>query len=160
VAPYHLTQRYKHMAYRLDADAQPILAECDLSETAFAWTYLAMTGNGYIGFGQAFFAAAAVGGHDSRMGTVVHELAHLVPGIAADDLFYDIPSMERLAAKEPHLALQNAQSYEYLVEELYDRTLGLVGTQPAPAPAPSMVRFQAPAPAAMAAAPATEAPAW
>lgn len=120
ISHYALVRQYKHIANRLDDAALPIRAECDLSSQDFAWTYLAMQGTGYMGFGRAFFAADAIGGFDSRMGTVVHELSHMVPGIAADDHYYDIPSMEAIAHKEPEMALDNAQNYEYLVEELYD----------------------------------------
>ncbi len=116
-----VAEELQHMAERLDSDAEAIVVECDYSDQyTFAWTYMAMDGVGYLGFGRPFFDAALVGGFDSGMGTIIHELAHMVPEVAADDHSYSIPEMEGYARDNPKIALDNAQSYEYLVEELYD----------------------------------------
>lgn len=113
-----------HIADRLDFDAPAIVVECDITNRdTFAWTYTAMEGVGYLGFGVPFFDAAAVGGFDSRMGTIIHELAHMVPAIAADDHSYSIHQMEEYARDNPKIAFDNAQNYEYLVEQLYDAIL-------------------------------------
>ena len=116
-----VAEHLEHIAERLDSDAEAIVVECDASDQhTFAWTYMAMDGVGYLGFGRPFFDAALVGGFDSGMGTIIHELAHMVPEVAADDHSYAIPEMEAYARDNPKIALDNAQSYEYLVEELYD----------------------------------------
>jgi peptidyl-Lys metalloendopeptidase len=116
-----VAERLQAIADRLESGARPILVECDLSEPLFAWTYRGMEGDGYLGFGQAFFAADLDDGFDSRMGTVVHELAHMVPEVAAHDHAYDVDKMRALARNAPDAALMNAQSYEYLVEDLFGR---------------------------------------
>ncbi|MGF1625226.1 MAG: M35 family metallo-endopeptidase [Alphaproteobacteria bacterium] len=123
---FHILKDLKHLASRLDAGQLPIRAECRFDDRdTFAWTYQAMTGPGYISFGWHFFNAHLVGGADSRMGTVVHELSHMVPGTATDDYFYKQDQMLALARIFPEIALDNAQNVEYLVEEVFDRLNGL-----------------------------------
>jgi hypothetical protein len=128
VSRFDAIKDLKHLAARLDATQLPIQAECrpDDLET-FAWTYPAMTGTGYISFGYHFFAAHLVGGADSRMGTVVHELSHMVPGTATDDYFYREDQIQALARIFPAVAVDNAQNVEYLIEEIYDRIYGTSG---------------------------------
>lgn len=123
---FHILKDLKHLASRLDAGQLPIRAECRFDDrNTFAWTYQAMTGPGYISFGWHFFNAQLVGGADSRMGTVVHELSHMVPGTSTDDYFYKQDQMLALARIFPEIALDNAQNVEYLVEEVFDRLNGL-----------------------------------
>ena len=122
---FHILKDLKHLASRLNAGQLPIQAECRIDDRdTFAWTYQAMTGPGYISFGWYFFDAPLVGGADSRMGTVVHELSHMVPGTATDDYFYKEDQMLALARMFPQVALDNAQNVEYLVEEIFDRVNG------------------------------------
>lgn len=115
----------KHLAARLDAEQLPIVAECrpDDLET-FAWTYSAMTGEGYISFGFHFFNAPLVGGVDTRMSTVVHELTHMVPGLATEDYFYAEHQIQALARMFPEAARDNAQNVEYMVSEIFNRLSG------------------------------------
>lgn len=122
---FQLVKELKHLARRLDHDQLPIVAECNPGDTdLFAWTYPSMTGEGYISFGWHFFNAPLVGGADSGMGTVVHELSHMVPGLATDDYFYKDDQILALARIFPEFALDNAQNIEYLVEEVFDRLNG------------------------------------
>lgn len=116
-----VAERLQAIADRLESEARPIRVECDLGEPIFAWTWRGMEGDGYLGFGYAFFAADLDRGFDSRMGTVIHELAHMVPEVAAHDHAYDIDKMRALARLAPDRALENAQNYEYLVEDLFGR---------------------------------------
>lgn len=125
---FDILKDLKYLAARLDPDQLPIVAECRPEDhNVFAWTYSAMTGEGYISFGMPFFQAPLVGGPDTRMGTVIHELSHMVPGIATEDYFYADHQIQGLARIFPDAARDNAQNIEYLVEEIFDR---LNGTTP------------------------------
>ncbi len=123
---FEVAQNLKYIEDRLSAGADPIVAKCEPNNPLFAYTWCGMQGRGELTFGAAFFQAALVGGWDSQMGTVVHELAHMTPRLEAcytnhhGEEVYAISEMEMLARTNPDDALDNAQNYEYLVEQLFD----------------------------------------
>ena len=69
-----------------------------------------------MGFCSRFFRSALTG-EDSRFGTVVHEVSHLV---GTDDHAASRPNARALAAKDPAKAAENGDNYEYFVETLTD----------------------------------------
>lgn len=67
----------------------------------------------WIRLGPAFFDAPLTG-QDSRAGTLIHEVSHLVGGTA--DYAYEVPNAYKLAQTRPQKAIRNADNYEYFVE--------------------------------------------
>jgi peptidyl-Lys metalloendopeptidase len=53
-------------------------------------------------------------GHDSKAGTIIHELSHLVGGTG--DKAYGTVNCSALAKSNPGKAVRNADSYEYFAE--------------------------------------------
>lgn len=70
---------------------------------------------GAMGFCARFFRMPDTG-LDSRFGTVVHEVSHLVAD--TEDIAYGPRRAEALARENPGLALRNADNYQYFVESL------------------------------------------
>jgi peptidyl-Lys metalloendopeptidase len=66
-----------------------------------------------IYLGGAFWKANT-GGWNSKAGTIIHELSHRVHG--TDDHVYGKTDAKKLAKDEPHLAVTNADNYEFLAE--------------------------------------------
>ncbi|KAL9964384.1 hypothetical protein ACROYT_G028016 [Oculina patagonica] len=60
--------------------------------------------------------------YDSRMGTIVHELAHALAYM--DDIAYGISNCKQLAKSAPHRAANNADSYCYFVDTLFPFNYG------------------------------------
>jgi peptidyl-Lys metalloendopeptidase len=69
-----------------------------------------------VGFCARFFRSQLTG-EDSRFGTVVHEVSHLV---GTTDHAYSRANARALAVKAPALAAANADNYEYFLETLAD----------------------------------------
>ena len=70
---------------------------------------------GAMGFCPRFFAMPERG-LDSRFGTVVHELSHVVAD--TEDLAYGPRRAEALARRNPGQAVRNADNFQYFVESL------------------------------------------
>ena len=121
VAPDRVLAMYRRMFDRIQAGKDSIAMECDLGESAFGWTQHEMEVDARIGFGRAFFEARPVGGFDTRMGTVIHELSHMVPGIGTDDIVYGVHGARDLADANHHRAVRNADNVEYFIEALTER---------------------------------------
>ena len=68
-----------------------------------------------MGFCQGFFRARLTG-EDSRTGTVVHEMSHLAA--RTQDHMYGRTRTRGLSAKQPEMAENNADNYEYFIETL------------------------------------------
>lgn len=68
-----------------------------------------------MGFCQGFFRASLTG-EDSRTGTVVHEMSHLAA--RTQDHMYGRTRTRGLSAKQPDVAANNADNYEYFIETL------------------------------------------
>ena len=68
--------------------------------------------------GESFSKAPATG-DDSKAGTLVHEVSHFdsVSGTRDEDKTYGHASCKKLAKKSPTKAQNNADSYEYFVED-------------------------------------------
>jgi Lysine-specific metallo-endopeptidase len=66
--------------------------------------------------GLAFFKAPEVG-HDSRFGTIIHEMTHYWLTGNTDDHAVGLGASLALAKSDTARALQNADSYQYFVEE-------------------------------------------
>lgn len=66
----------------------------------------------------AFFQLSDAGA-DSKSGTILHEMSHFHLGTKTEDECYGnlgIGSCLDLAIREPDLAVQNADSYQYFIE--------------------------------------------
>ena len=109
---------YRRIYKRMHDDANPISIICDHREDLYGWTWMETDDEAYIGFGRVFFQTQATGGFDTRMGTVVHELSHMVRDVASDDIVYGISGAQELALQGDERPFHNADSYEYLVEML------------------------------------------
>ncbi len=72
-----------------------------------------MTGS--LGFCVRFFRMPDRG-FDSRFGTVIHEVSHLVAD--TEDFAYGPRRAEALARQNPAMAARNADSYQYFVETI------------------------------------------
>lgn len=106
--------------------AAPLQIECNSKVECERGQFAYSDGGGTLaGFCDAFFAMPEEG-IDSRFGTVVHELSHLVAG--TDDYVYGVEDAQDLAARSPRKAANNADNYEYFVEsgqaEWPDRAVG------------------------------------
>ncbi|MCX7685235.1 MAG: M35 family metallo-endopeptidase [Acetobacteraceae bacterium] len=75
----------------------------------------AMPATGALGFCARFFRMPDAG-LDSRFGTVIHELSHLVAD--TEDFAYGPRRAEALARENPGLAVRNADNLQYFVESL------------------------------------------
>ena len=64
----------------------------------------------------AFFSRPAVGA-DSRMGTLIHELSHLV-GVGMRPEEYGFTKAKALALAVPNKARNNSDNYQYYVEDM------------------------------------------
>ena len=120
VEPDHVLAMYRRMFDRIQPGKDSIEMTCDLNESAFGWTQHEMHVDARIGFGRAFFEARPVGGFDTRMGTVIHELSHMVPGIGTDDIVYGVHGARDLADANHYQAIRNADNVEYFIEALTD----------------------------------------
>ncbi|WP_425623796.1 M35 family metallo-endopeptidase [Agrobacterium radiobacter] len=69
----------------------------------------------YIGLCAAFFKAPLTG-EDSRSGTLLHELTHVVAG--TQDYTYGRTNAQKRAAGNPNEAVNNADNYEFFMEDL------------------------------------------
>jgi len=70
-----------------------------------------------MGFCTGFFRARLTG-EDSRSGTVIHELTHLAA--RTQDHMYGRTRTRSLSTKQPDMAANNADNYEYFIETLFD----------------------------------------
>lgn len=70
-----------------------------------------------MGFCAGFFRARLTG-EDSRYGTVVHEMTHLAA--RTQDHIYGRTRARGLSTKQPEIATNNADSYEYFIETLFE----------------------------------------
>ena len=127
---------YQLIHKRMHASARPITMICDMTQSLYGWTEEEQPGLAYIGFGRAFFRARLVGGFDTRMGTVIHEMSHMVRSISSEDWVYSTPAAESLAVTKPERALNNADNIEYFVEALTGAD-GLPVAPPDPAAQPT-----------------------
>lgn len=87
------------------------LGDGDEADT-YAYVYQAEKEHN-IYLGGAFWTANT-GGWNSKAGTIIHELSHRVHG--TDDHVYGKTDAKKLAKDEPHLAVTNADNYEFLAE--------------------------------------------
>lgn len=78
----------------------------------FAWVIPAAR---TLGVCPAFFRARRTG-VDSRWGILIHEATHIAAG--TDDHAYGVDGALRLAKQDPRRAAENADNYEYFVEQL------------------------------------------
>lgn len=72
-------------------------------------------GRDYIGLCGAFFKAPLTG-EDSRAGTLLHDLTHVVAG--TQDYTYGRKNAQKRAAGNPNEAVDNADNYEFFMEDL------------------------------------------
>jgi len=87
---------------------------CDCAETG-VFAYVFPTRPYDVWLCPAFWNAS-VEGTDSRAGTVVHELSHFRIVAGTSDHVYTQGRAQDLADSDPELAIDNADSFEYFVE--------------------------------------------
>lgn len=90
----------------------------DYSGELFAYVNPADLGK--VNLGLAFFKAPASTGYDSKLGTLVHEMTHYwITGNtnSSFDDEYDKTKCLDMAKNNPTKAKENAQNYEYFIEE-------------------------------------------
>lgn len=98
----------------LDAlENKSITFNCDCNEDYFAYVY---PHKPYEIFLCNQFWMAPLVGTDSKAGTIVHELSHFNIVAGTDDHVYGQSNCRSLARSNPELAVGNADSYEYCVE--------------------------------------------
>ncbi|CAE6414182.1 unnamed protein product [Rhizoctonia solani] len=88
--------------------------DCGCTQSAI-YAYVYQDTRGYVYLCDAFWSAADVG-TDSRAGTIVHEQSHFVVNGGTDDHVYGSVSAHLLAQSNPDQAIDNADNYEYFVE--------------------------------------------
>ncbi|KAJ3506279.1 hypothetical protein NLJ89_g6955 [Agrocybe chaxingu] len=87
---------------------------CDcLDPTAYA--YVSPDKYGEIHLCDAFWLAP-VTGKDSKAGTLIHEASHFTRNGGTEDEAYGTDACQTLAANNPDMAVRNADSHEYFVE--------------------------------------------
>lgn len=64
------------------------------------------------------FWSSAMGGLDSKAGTLIHEASHFSKIVGTDDIAYGQVSCRNLARNYPIQTLRNADSYEYFAENI------------------------------------------
>lgn len=109
---------YRLIHKRMHVSARPITMICDMTQSLYGWTNEERPGLAYVGFGRSFFRARLVGGFDTRMGTVIHEMSHMVRSISSEDWVYSTPEAQHLALTKPDRALSNADNIEYFLEAM------------------------------------------
>ena len=82
---------------------------CD--RRTYAYTY---QGTRKLYLCKLYEHAKTISGFDSKMGILTHELSHALA--YTDDLTYGQSACKVLAREKPHLAVKNADNYEYYVE--------------------------------------------
>lgn len=80
-------------------------------EKTYAYTSF---NSGKLTLCRKFFSAPATG-TDSAPGTILHELTHLLQN--TDDHEYGKTKTKALASQSPHLAMRNADNFEYFCED-------------------------------------------
>lgn len=85
-----------------------------------AATYVNARGDVEAWFCTAFFALPARVGFDTQAGTVVHELTHSIGHTTDIPGAYGVAGSQNLGTNRPSDAVENADNYEYYVEDLYD----------------------------------------
>ncbi|KAK7037551.1 hypothetical protein VNI00_011043 [Paramarasmius palmivorus] len=102
----------KHPYTNYTYECQP--EDCG-SETTFAYVYPTEFGTIYLCGG---FWNTTNTGADSRAGTLVHEASHFEITAGTDDHAYQRGPAQELAEENPDVAINNADSYEYFVENV------------------------------------------
>ncbi|MEZ5670587.1 MAG: M35 family metallo-endopeptidase [Alphaproteobacteria bacterium] len=126
---------YRRIFKRIQDGEKPIAITCDHHEDLYGWTWMETDDRANIGFGRAFFQARVIGGYDTRMGTIVHELSHMVREVASDDIVYGIAGAQDLARQGEEHPIHNADSFEYLVEMMVGNRKNQLPRQSAEHPA-------------------------
>jgi len=93
------------ITYDLDPSDKPN------TDGVFAWTY---KGTLTVFMWKAFWKAKENGGHDTKSGTIIHELSHAITHL--DDIGYGLNKVLHLAKTDPSEAIQSAENFEYFSE--------------------------------------------
>ena len=86
------------------------------SQNEKLYAYVYPTDDKQIYLGKVFFKASPTG-IDSQMGTVAHEMSHFNSIAGTQDHVYGVINAQKLAIKNPAMALDNADNFEYFIEE-------------------------------------------
>lgn len=97
-----------------DGHSGEVIGVQDRSDRLFAFIRLDDMRTIYLGLR---FYEAASNGWDTTWGTIIHELTHFWISGSTDDHEYGRKHCLALAKSEPEKALQNADNYQYFVEE-------------------------------------------
>lgn len=111
---YKLASGHSLTAYCRIDPAPP----CD-DDGDIAATHINVRGDVQAWFCTEFFTLHPNAGFDTQAGSVVHEMSHSI-GHTVDVLgAYGTQGAATLAAQQPSRAVENADNYEYFVEELF-----------------------------------------
>ncbi len=99
-----------------------ITFHCDCNENYYAYVYPSKPYHVYL---CKLFWSAPSTGTDTKFGTIVHEVSHFTVVAGTDDHAYGQSSCATLATNNPSQAIDNADSYEYFVENNPALTMGL-----------------------------------
>jgi len=91
------------------------VGKCDDTKNVYAFVYPSDTQHN-VYFCDAFWRAPNAGGHDTKAGTVIHELSHFSRIGATQDYAYGTGAARNLATSNPARAVANADNYEYFSE--------------------------------------------
>lgn len=94
-------------------------APCD-EQGDIAATNARVRGDFDVWFCNAFFALHANEGFDTQAGSVLHEMTHSIGNTEDIPGGYSPPNAANLATNSPGSAVDNADNYEFFVEQLYD----------------------------------------
>ena len=72
----------------------------------------------------------------TREGTIVHELSHFTHVAGTEDHCYSRSDCALMAREAPHLAIENADSYQYFTEDVTYYARQPITDKPPPAPRP------------------------
>jgi len=114
------------MSNAVDVMANQVIDfNCDCDEGAFAYVF---TNDPFKIYLCRAFWTASVTGTDSQAGTILHELSHFPEVKGTDDHAYGQSAAAALARSNPAQAANNADSFEYFVENTPDIAMQGDGT--------------------------------
>lgn len=112
--------------FKLNSDST-LLAHCRVDPADpcdqngdIAATDARVRGDFQMWFCNEFFALPANLGHDTQAGSVVHEMTHSIGNTEDIPGAYGTAAAANLAIHQPDQAVDNADNYEYFLEQLYD----------------------------------------
>ena len=110
-------EKFKLMERLLRTDTITYAHDCTSGPYAYTWK-----GSREIHFCRAYENSEIFAGYDTKMSTIVHELAHALAYV--DDIAYGYSACKTLANSHPNSAAMNADNYNYFVATLFPFNYG------------------------------------